>query len=176
MGTRKQAMPLHINHEQAVATSNMPISLAKKRSIQSAKDRSKEQGVRPATASAHHLRQIAKLREAAASIPKTSNAAIANSLEPLSIQKQLLHSTAKLKLTAVATTAPRLGGGGFGVAGGAGPLLSPIQQRPQSSGAFKPRRIERTRFRYFCTSRSYHSLSLSSIRGLFTVQALLFSR
>ncbi|KAJ0409228.1 hypothetical protein P43SY_006725 [Pythium insidiosum] len=136
MGTRNKSMPLRINHEQAVSTSsNMPITLAKKRLIQSAKERSKE---RPgATASAHHLRQITKLREAAAaSVPKAS--VLATDLEPLSIHKQLLQSTTKLKLTATAASGLR-----------GGPLLSPIQQRPQSSGAFKPRRIERTRFRYF---------------------------
>jgi hypothetical protein len=131
---RKTPPTLQLGHESlgsVACRGSMPITLATKRAVQSAK----ETRVRPTHASAHHMRQVAKLKEAVAS----SVAKPSPTVDPLSIQKQLFQASAKIKLP----PSP-------------GPLLSPtttnLQTRPQSSSAFKARKIERTRFRYFCGS------------------------
>ncbi|TMW58416.1 hypothetical protein Poli38472_009975 [Pythium oligandrum] len=108
--------------------STMPISLVSKRSIQSAKEREK-----PRHASAHHLRQIAKLKDFASSIPKST---LTSQLDSHSVQRQLLQSTTKIKLQSTLPSPTKQSS------------ITPVA-RPQSTGTFKPRKIERTRFRYF---------------------------
>lgn len=125
--THKKPLQLELTDERQAplfSRSAMPISLTNKRIVEVAK----ETPPRQRHASAHHLRQIAKLKEAA-SITKPSN----TMLDPQSVQKQLMQATTKFKLM----PSPN-------------PTLSSVNlQRPQSTGAFKARKIERTRFRYF---------------------------
>lgn len=125
----------------------MPIALANKHTMQFTKEQ------RDHHFSTHYMRQMVKLtttssqqsqshaqsKERTASAgPKSTISSRSTAINTFDAKKQLENA--------------------FKVRSSAAMAQSPVA-RPMSSGAFKPRKIEPTRFRYFCES---HSLWLSS--------------
>lgn len=110
--------------------SRMPIAKATARALQSAKDQ-----CRAHAPSVHHVRQMARLTATA----KATLASSPPKADPAQTQRELERALLKAKRAAMSSAKP---------AGAS--TLRPIAARPQSSDAFRPRKLEPTRFRYFC--------------------------
>lgn len=150
--TQQQRAPaqLQLGHESFSylrSSSNMPIALANKRTLQSAKEQ------RDRHFSAHHVRQMVKLSTTATpqiQSPTHNNPGHAQHKE--SAASAGPKSTISSRSSAINTfDAKKQLENAFKVRSSAAMAQSPAP-RPQSSGAFKPRKIEPTRFRYFCES------------------------
>ncbi|KAF1331441.1 putative mitochondrial protein, partial [Globisporangium splendens] len=137
-------MAVHIGHDSLMRNTNMPIAQVHKRNVQSATN-----GMRNLHFSAHHVRQMTKLSAATTSQSqshqqnKSLMVTTGSPKSTISTRSSAVNTfDAKKKLDSVfksrAANAHTAGGG----------AQSPVA-RPISSGAFKPRKIEPTRFRYF---------------------------
>lgn len=127
-------------------TTSMPIAMANRRIVQSAKDRH---------LSAHHIREMAKLSTGSSTHTQTQSTPFGKGkvLAPLSggsssPSKSIIgtRSSAVSSLDAMKHLEHA-----FKIRSSAAVAMSPVP-RPMSSGAFKPRKVEPTRFRYFCAS------------------------
>lgn len=111
---------------------SMPIARATARTLQAIKPQRHTHAP-----SAHHVRQMAQLTATAkviASSPPKSEA---------QMHRELENALVKAKRATLSSAKPT----GVGSHG-----LRPVVARPHSSGAFRPRKLEPTRFRYFCES------------------------
>ncbi|DBA05082.1 TPA: hypothetical protein N0F65_000770 [Lagenidium giganteum] len=164
--TTREPLPLQIGQDLKARQTAMPIALSTKRLTQSAKEKERH----PAP-SAHHVRQMAKLSAACSSTTKekavggstvagsatgtawtgvVTSAATAGKANNLRLSLTLASShndTAATTRTVPGMKSSSLQTPSKTATSGSA-KLSPIR-RPQSSGAFKPRKIEKTRFRYF---------------------------
>lgn len=125
---------LQLGHDGHYArNAGMPIAQVSRRTLQSAKEQ------RDRNFSAHHVRQMTKLAAQATKEQAPATGALASPKSTISARSSALNTfDAKKQLE-----------NAFKTRSSAAMALAPAA-RPMSSGAFKPRKIEPTRFRYFC--------------------------
>lgn len=138
MAQNKLPMSLQIGHDSFIRNTNMPIAQTTKRAVQSAKQQ------RDCHSSVHHVRQMEKLATAS-QLQQTREKCLMLMKSPGGPM-----STFSTRTSAVSTLdAKKQLENAFTIRSSTATALSPVA-RPLSSGAFKPRKIEPTRFRYFC--------------------------
>lgn len=140
--TARTPLPLQLGQDARGRQTLMPISMAHRRQVQSAKERASKPSV-------HHQRQVARITAGASSSKESilAHSNVASRRGSAGATRSYMGSTRFDENSSIAKSPVKYAGDrSFSQSIG---IKQPLQPRPHSSGAFKARKIERTRFRYF---------------------------